>query len=92
MVWMLGWLLKLGVWVGGKVKGSRGGEDDSGDCNDGWAGMLTDAPRLASSIEIPAPIPRDAPVTTAVFPKSGRLYSCACVGVLDDILESCNVK
>jgi hypothetical protein len=32
----------------------------------------TSAPRLASSKAIPAPMPRDPPVTRAVLPASGR--------------------
>lgn len=32
-------------------------------------------PRLASPTATPAPMPRDAPVTTATFPARGRVYS-----------------
>jgi hypothetical protein len=35
--------------------------------------MFTLAPRLPNSNAIPAPIPREAPVTIAVFPWRGRL-------------------
>jgi hypothetical protein len=35
--------------------------------------IFTLAPRLPNSNAIPAPIPREAPVTIAVFPWRGRL-------------------
>jgi hypothetical protein len=36
----------------------------------------TFAPRVASSKAIPAPMPLEAPVTTAVFPAKGRYECC----------------
>lgn len=44
--------------------------------------MRTVAPLFASSNAIPAPMPRDAPVTTATLPERGRVYSCG-VAVAD---------